>query len=55
MLLTPTGLPKTGRSELQDLHPLTADSPIVHELKILTRDQDTLIQSQTRLVNLSSS
>src|SRR5262249_2524582 len=30
---------------------LEPDSPIVAELKTLTRDQDTLIQTQTRLVN----
>jgi hypothetical protein len=34
-------LAKTGRSDLADLRPL----------KLLTRDQDSLIQSQTRLVN----
>lgn len=44
-------LAKTGRSELADLRPLKPDSPIVAELKTLTRDQDALIQSQTRLVN----
>jgi hypothetical protein len=30
---------------------LTPDSPLVQDLKALTRDQDGLIQSQTRLVN----
>ncbi len=44
-------LAKTGRSDLADLRRLTPDSPVVHELKALTRDQDGLIQSQTRLVN----
>jgi transposase len=44
-------LAKTGRSDLADLRKLQPDSPIVGELKLLTRDQDGLIQSQTRLVN----
>src|SRR5438876_6729993 len=44
-------LAKHGRAELADLRRLEADSPIVQELKALTRDQDSLIQSQTRLVN----
>src|SRR5262245_63987672 len=44
-------LAKTGRSDLADLRRLTPDSPLVQELKALTRDQDTLIQTQTRLVN----
>ena len=44
-------LAKTGRSELADLRKLQPDAPIVAELKLLTRDQDGLIQSQTRLVN----
>lgn len=44
-------LAKTGRSELADLRPLKPDSPLVAELKTLTRDQDALIESQTRLVN----
>jgi len=44
-------LARTGRSDLADLRRLTPDSPLVAELKALTRDQDTLIQSQTRLVN----
>lgn len=44
-------LAKHGRSELVDLRRLEPDSPIVQELKALTRDQDSLIQSQTRLVN----
>jgi len=44
-------LARTGRSDLADLRRLEPDSPIVQELKALTRDQDTLIQSQTRLVN----
>src|SRR5262249_51876621 len=34
-----------------DLRRLAPDSPLVRELKVLTRDQDGLIQSQTRLVN----
>jgi transposase len=44
-------LARTGRSDLADLRRLTPDSPVITELKVLTRDQDTLIQSQTRLVN----
>ncbi len=44
-------LAKHGRSELADLRQLKPDSPIIAELKALTRDQDSLIVSQTRLVN----
>lgn len=44
-------LAKTGRSDLADLRRLQPDSPKVAELKTLTRDQDALIQMQTRLVN----
>jgi transposase len=44
-------LAKTGRFDLADLRRLSPDSPIVTELKTLTRDQDALIQTQTRLVN----
>ncbi len=44
-------LAKTGRADLADLHRLTPDSEKVRELKQLTRDQDALIQMQTRLVN----
>jgi transposase len=44
-------LAKHGRSELADLRKLSPDSPIIAELKALTRDQDGLIQMQTRLVN----
>src|SRR5947207_12004392 len=44
-------LPKHGRSELADLRRLDPDSPKIAELKVLTRDQDALIQMQTRLVN----
>jgi transposase len=44
-------LAKTGRSDLADPRRLAPDSPLVQELKALTRDQDGLIQSQTRLVN----
>jgi transposase len=42
---------KTGRSDLADLRPLKPDTAVIAELKRLTRDQDSLIQSQTRLVN----
>jgi transposase len=44
-------LAKTGRSDFADLHRLIPDSEKVAELKQLTRDQDTLIRTQTRLVN----
>lgn len=44
-------LAKHGRSELADLRRLEPDSPIIAELKALTRDQESLIVSQTRLVN----
>ena len=44
-------LAKTGRADWADLHRLTPDSEKVAELKLLTRDQDALIQTQTRLVN----
>ena len=44
-------LAKTGRADFADLHQLTPDSDKVAELKALTRDQDNLIQMQTRLVN----
>ena len=37
----PTGLPKTGRADLADLHRLTPDSEKIAELKLLTRDQDS--------------
>jgi transposase len=44
-------LAKTGRADFADLHRLVPDSEQVAELKGLTRDQDSLIQMQTRLVN----
>lgn len=44
-------LAKTGRFDLADLRRLWPDSPMVAELKQLCRDQDALIQTQTRLVN----
>lgn len=44
-------LAKTGRADLSDLHRLIPDSEKVAELKLLTRDQDALIQMQTRLIN----
>jgi len=44
-------LAKTGRSDLPDLRKLTPDSASIQELKALTRDQDSLVQSQTRVVN----
>ncbi len=44
-------LAKLGRLDLGELRRLEPDSAIVQELKTLTRDQDALIQTQTRLVN----
>ena len=44
-------LAKMGRLDLGELRRLEPDSAIVQELKTLTRDQDALIQTQTRLVN----
>jgi transposase len=44
-------LAKIGRFDLAELRRLEPDSPTVQELKLLTRDQDALIQTQTRLVN----
>ena len=44
-------LAKTGRFDLAELRRMAPDSPTVAELKTLTRDQDALIQAQTRLVN----
>ena len=44
-------LAKTGRFDLAELRRLEPDSATVAELKTLTRDQDALIQTQTRLVN----
>ena len=43
-------LATTGRSDLADRRRRTPESPLVPELKARTRDQDTLIQTQTRLV-----
>lgn len=44
-------LAKAGYLNLAELHRLEPDSPTVQELKTLTRDQDALVQMQTRLVN----
>lgn len=44
-------LAKTGRSDLADLRQLKPDDPLVQELKELTRDEDNLVEMQTRLVN----
>src|SRR6266567_791094 len=44
-------LAKMGRLDLTEMRRLEPDSPIVAELKTLTRDQDALIGMQTRLVN----
>lgn len=44
-------LARHGLHELDRLRRLEPDSPIVQELKLLTRDQISLIQQQTRLTN----
>jgi hypothetical protein len=44
-------LARKGRSDLETLQRLRPDAPLFQELKQLTRDQDSLIQAQTRLVN----
>jgi hypothetical protein len=44
-------LAKTGRADCTDVHRLLPDSEQVAELKGRTRDQDRLIQMQTRLVH----
>lgn len=44
-------LAKTGRADFADLRRLNPDSEQVQERKTLTRDQDGLVQMQTRLVN----
>ncbi len=44
-------LAKLGRLDLAELRRLEPDSTTMAELKTLTRDQDALIQTQTRLVN----
>lgn len=44
-------LAKHGRNEIGELRELKPDSPIIEELKVLTRDQASLISQQTRLVN----
>src|SRR5438034_3523108 len=41
-------LAKTGRADWADLRRLSPDSEVVAGLKMLTRDQDALIQTQTR-------
>jgi transposase len=44
-------LARTGRSDFADLRRLRPDSALIQEVKTLTRDQESLIVSQTRLVN----
>lgn len=44
-------LAKTGRADFVDLRRLNPDSELIQELKELTRDQDALVQMQTRLLN----
>jgi transposase len=43
--------PGPDASRFADLRRLRPDSALIHELKTLTRDQESLIASQTRLVN----
>ncbi len=44
-------LANIGRSDLEQLKRLKPDTELIAELKILTRDQDTLIEESTRLTN----
>jgi transposase len=44
-------LARKGRNDLTELRRLVPDSPVARELKLLTRDQDRLIQNQTQVVN----
>jgi transposase len=44
-------LAKTGRADFADLRRLNPDSEQIQELKTLTRDQDSLVPMQTRLVD----
>lgn len=44
-------LARLGRSEGSELRRLAPDAPLIAELKTLTRDQDALIRTQTRLTN----
>jgi transposase len=44
-------LAMTGRADFADLHRLQPDGKLIQELKELTRDQDRLIKTQTRLLN----
>jgi transposase len=44
-------LARLGRRDLAELRRLHPDPPLIAELKTLTRDQDALIHTQTRLTN----
>jgi transposase len=44
-------LARIGRSALAELRRLHPDPPLIAQLKTLTRDQDALIHTQTRLTN----
>jgi transposase len=44
-------LARIGRRDLAELRRLHPDPPLIAELKTLTRDQDALIHTQTRLTN----
>ncbi len=44
-------LAELGRTDIHHLRQLKPDSELIQELKILTRDQDTLIRESTRVTN----
>ncbi|RKL63254.1 IS110 family transposase [Thermoanaerobacteraceae bacterium SP2] len=44
-------LAELGRTDINLLRQLKPDSELIQELKVLTRDQDTLIRESTRLTN----
>jgi transposase len=44
-------LARIGRRDWRELRRLQPDPPLIQELKTLTRDQDALIHTQTRLTN----
>jgi transposase len=46
-----TLLARAGRNDLARLRRLAPDSALVQELKTLTRDQESLVRLQTRLIN----
>jgi hypothetical protein len=44
-------LARIGRSDFAEVRRLQPDPPLIQHLKTLTREQDTLLQAQTRLTN----